>query len=47
MQKLSPVPPVVRPQWPPVDGGSALRPPKQPQLADFWLRAGGGMYFVP
>ena len=27
------------PHWPPAAGGSAPRPPKQPPIADFWLRA--------
>ena len=25
-------------QWPPAEG-SAIKPPKQPLIADFWLRA--------
>ena len=27
------------PHWPPADGGSAPRPPNQPPIANFWLRA--------
>ena len=35
-QRLGALPP--DPQWPPA-GGSAIRPPKQPLIARFWLRA--------
>ena len=27
------------PHWPPAAGGSATRPPKQPPISNFWLRA--------
>ena len=27
------------PHWPPAAGGSDPRPPKQPPIANFWLRA--------
>ena len=33
------------PQWPPAAGGFALRPPKPPPNANFWLRAWEKQYF--
>ena len=37
LRQLGASPP--NPHWPPATGGGALRPPKQPPISNFWLRA--------